>query len=140
VSTLLTWLGKTDIDNMQQDQNAAISTIAIKNHQQFDKFVILSNAWDSHWDSYVKWLKLRMLRMGRPDQDISIVRVHIESPIDYFAISKVSQKWINKLSSESAELFINITSGTPAMSTIGINLFLWHLMVKSEKVQLLLKN
>jgi len=55
--------------------------------------------------------------MGRPDQDISIVRVHIESPIDYFSISKVSQKWINKLSSESAELFINITSGTPAMST-----------------------
>lgn len=120
MNTLLTWLGKTDIDNMQQDQNAAISTIAIKNHQQFDKIVILSNAWDSHWDSYVKWLKLRMLRMGRPEQDISIVRVHIESPIDYFSISKVSQKWINKLSSESAELFINITSGTPAMSTISV--------------------
>ena len=120
MNTLLTWLGKTDIDNMQQDQNAAISSIAIKNPKQFDKIVILSNAWDSHWDSYVKWLKLRMLRMGRPDQDISIVRVHIETPIDYFSISQVSQKWINKLSSESSELFINVTSGTPAMSTISI--------------------
>jgi transcriptional regulator with PAS, ATPase and Fis domain len=120
VNTLLTWLGQTDVDNMLKDKNAAISSIAIQHSNSFDKILILSNAWDEHWEKYIKWLKRRMGTIGRPEQDISIVRVHIETPIDYFSISQVSQKWINKLSSESTELYINLSSGTPAMTTISV--------------------
>lgn len=120
MNTLFSWLGQTDVNNMREDKNAAISQIAIKHSNPFDKILILADSWDEHWENYTKWLKRRMALIGRPDQDISIVRVNIETPIDYFSISQVSQKWINKLSSESTELYINVSSGTPAMSTISI--------------------
>ena len=41
--TLLTWLGNRDLENMEQEQNAAIVTLTTKSATPFDKIVILAN-------------------------------------------------------------------------------------------------
>jgi len=105
---------------MQQDKHAAISTIATKHDKPFDRIVILSNAWDEQWDKYTKWLTKRMATIGRPAQDIGIRRASIESPIHYKSITSVTERWLTKLASESDELYINLTSGTPAMATVSV--------------------
>jgi transcriptional regulator with PAS, ATPase and Fis domain len=118
VHTLLTWLGNRDLENMQQDKNAAIATIALKAQPHFDKIVILANDKEETWSGFESFLKKRMATSGRPYSDIEIVKVHIESPIDYPTIAKETEKWIAKLSEEATTLSINLTSGTPAMTTL----------------------
>lgn len=120
MNTLFTWLGKTDVDNMLQDKNAAISAIAKGHDKPFDKIVILANAWDESWHRYETWLTKRMGIISRPYNDIKIHRANIVSPIDYTSIAKEAQKWISKLSSESDSLYINLSSGTPAMAAMSI--------------------
>ncbi|MFT6905602.1 MAG: transcriptional regulator with PAS, ATPase and Fis domain [Oleiphilaceae bacterium] len=118
--TLLTWLGTKDLDNMLNDTNAAISTIAAKSEQPFDKIVILSNKDEDKWSHFERYLKKRMAIANRPDQDIQVHKAHIHSPIDYQSIAKVTDKWISKLSDEADTLSINLTSGTPAMTTLSV--------------------
>lgn len=120
MKVLFTWLGKTDIENMEKDKSAAISSIALNHPDPFDKIVIISNAWDEKWHLYEEWLQGKLAKAFRPYSDVTINRVYIKTPIDYFTISKESQKWIDKLSAESESLYINLTSGTPAMSSVSI--------------------
>ena len=80
MATLLTWLGKTDLDNMKQDKHAAISTIAVKG-PKVDQIVILANSWEEDWHNYLGWLKKQLAIANRPNQDIKIQRVLISSPI-----------------------------------------------------------
>jgi transcriptional regulator with PAS, ATPase and Fis domain len=105
---------------MQQDKHAAISSIAKGHAQPFDRIVILANTWEESWSSYESWLKKKMATMGRPWDDINIHKAHIDSPIDYETIAKEAQKWISKLSRESDSLYINLSSGTPAMAAMSI--------------------
>lgn len=118
--TLLTWLGNRDLENMQQDKIAAITAIALKAQPHFDKIVILSNDKEETWSRFEAFLKKRMAVNGRPYNDIKIVKAHIESPIDYHTIAKETEKWITKLSEEADTLSINLTSGTPAMTTLSV--------------------
>lgn len=120
MKVLFTWLGKTDIENMEKDKNAAISSIALNHPDPFDKIVIISNTWDEKWHLYEEWLQGKLAKAFRPYSDVTVNRVYIKTPIDYFTISKESQKWINTLSAESQSLYINLTSGTPAMSSVSI--------------------
>tara|TARA_R110002033_G_C3896287_1_gene239489 strand:- start:10505 stop:12004 length:1500 start_codon:yes stop_codon:yes gene_type:complete len=118
--TLLTWLGSKDLDNMQNNANAAIATIAAKAEQPFDKIIILSNKDEDKWTQFERFLKKCMSIINRPAIDIQIHNAHIDSPIDYPSIAKVTEKWINKLSEESETLSINLTSGTPTMTTLSV--------------------
>jgi len=120
VHTLLTWLGNRDLENMQQDKNAAIATIALKAQPHFDKIVILANDKAETWSGFESFLSKRLAVSGRPYSDIQIVKVHIDSPIDYPTIAKETEKWISKLSEEATTLSINLTSGTPAMTTLSV--------------------
>lgn len=120
MNTLLTWLGNRDIENMEQEQNAAIVSLATKSKVPFDKIVILSNKDEAKWDSFERFLKKRMAMISRPSEDIKIYLAQIQSPIDYQSISVETEKWITKLSEESDTLSINLTSGTPAMTTLSV--------------------
>lgn len=120
MNILYSWLGKTDINNMKKDVSGPISVIALKMAQPFDKIVIVANSWDEDWIDYENWLKKKLAIAHRPYEDVSINRVRIASPIDYKSISDVSQKWINKLSADSESLYINLSSGTPAMSAVSV--------------------
>ena len=109
--TLLTWLGNRDLDNMQQDKNAAIAGLAVKANPHFDKIVILANDKEESWSRFESFLKKRLATIGRPNSDIRIYKAHIDSPIDYPSIAKETEKWISKLSEEADTLSINLTSG-----------------------------
>ncbi len=119
MATLLTWLGKTDLDNMKQDKHASISTIAIKGHK-VDQIVILANNWEEDWFDYENWLKKQLAIANRPNQNISIQRARIVSPIDYTSIARFIQKQLSTLAENTDQLYINLTSGTPAMSVISV--------------------
>lgn len=119
--TLLTWLGNRDLDNMQQDKNAAIAGFAVKANPHFDKIVILANDKKKNLGlGFESFLKKRLATIGRPNSDIRIYKAHIDSPIDYPSIAKETEKWISKLSEEADTLSINLTSGTPAMTTLSV--------------------
>ncbi|MEC8350887.1 MAG: sigma-54-dependent Fis family transcriptional regulator, partial [Pseudomonadota bacterium] len=70
--TLFTWLGNRDIENMEQEQSAAIVSLATKSEIPFDKIVILSNKDEAKWDSFERFLKKRMAMISRPSEDIKI--------------------------------------------------------------------
>ncbi|WP_445778058.1 sigma 54-interacting transcriptional regulator [Shewanella sp.] len=118
--TLLTWLGTKDIENMLENTNAAISSIALKSPTPFDKIVILANKNEDKWSQFEHFLKKSMAIAGRSDQNIQVHKAHIESPIDYISISDEAGKWISKLSDEAETLSINLTSGTPTMTAISV--------------------
>jgi len=118
--TLLTWLGNRDLENMEHDKNAAIATLATKSQTPFDKIVILSNKDENKWHTFERFLKKRMAMINRPNQEIQVYNVNIESPIDYQSISLETERWITKLSEEAESLSINLTSGTPAMTTLSV--------------------
>ena len=118
--TLLTWLGTKDLENMLVEAHAAISTIALKSTISFDKIVILSNKDEDKWNQFECFLQKRMAIANRPNQDIQVYKAHIDSPIDYQSISKVADQWISKLSHEADTLSINLTSGTPTMTTLSV--------------------
>jgi len=120
MKTLYTWLGNTDIENMQKDCNAAVSSIALKNTVPFDRIFIFANNWENSWQPYEYWLKKRLTTSGRPADNVKIFKANIISPIDYPSIIKETEKWLAKLSQESDELYINLTSGTPAMSAASV--------------------
>ena len=58
--------------------------------------------------------------INRPSHKIKIHMVNIQSPIDYQSISTETEKWVTKLSEEADTLSINLTSGTPAMTTLSV--------------------
>lgn len=121
MNILLSWLGTKDIENMLDDeQNASISTLAIKSQNPFDKIVILSNHKEKYWKKFECFIKKRMATINRPDQDIQVHKANINSPIDYESIHQVTESWISKLSEQADTLSINLTSGTPAMTTLSV--------------------
>lgn len=121
VNILLSWLGTKDIDNMLDgEKNASISTIAINSQTPFDKIVILSNHQHKYWEKFEDFVKKRMATIGKPYHDIQVYKANIVSPIDYESIHHVTALWINKLSEEADSLSINLTSGTPAMTTLSV--------------------
>jgi transcriptional regulator with PAS, ATPase and Fis domain len=120
MNTLLTWLGKTDLDKSLEDIEAAIATIALKNDKAFDQIIILANTWEGEWEGYLSWLKTRLAGAKRPFSEITIQKAKIKNPIDYETIFEESKNWINKLSNDSESLTISLTSGTPAMISIAV--------------------
>jgi len=121
VNILLSWLGTKDIDNMLDgEKNASISTLATNSQTPFDKIVILSNHQHKYWEKFEDFVKKRMATIGKPYHDIQVYKANIASPIDYESIHQVTALWINKLSEEADSLSINLTSGTPAMTTLSV--------------------
>ncbi len=55
MAILLSWLGRTDLDQMKVDKPASIATIALKG-PVLDEVVILA----STWDDYQEWLKKKL--------------------------------------------------------------------------------
>ena len=119
MATLLTWLGRKDLDQMKDDQVASIATIALKG-PVLDEVVILASTWDDEWYEYREWLEKRLALSQRSKTTVTLQRVRISSPIDYSSITKVMQKQLETLVANADELYINLTSGTPAMAVVSV--------------------
>ena len=119
MATLLTWLGRTDLDQMKKDNPASIATIALKG-KILDSIIILASTWEDEWHEYKEWLEKKLACAGRSKTLVTIQRVRLSSPIDYSAITKVMQKQLSKVSAGSESLYLNLTSGTPAMTVVSV--------------------
>ncbi|TOG86229.1 hypothetical protein CGI95_21170 [Vibrio parahaemolyticus] len=119
MATLLSWLGRTDLDQMKLDKPASIATIALKG-KPLDSIIILASTWDDEWHDYKEWLERKLACVGRSKTLVTIQRVRLASPIDYSAITKVMQKQLSKISAGSEHIYLNLTSGTPAMTVVSV--------------------
>lgn len=119
MATLLSWLGRTDLDQMKLDKTASIATIALK-APIFDDVVILASTWEEEWHDYKEWLVKKLACSGRSKTLVTIQRIRLSSPIDYTAITKVMHKQLAHISSQSDGIYLNLTSGTPAMTVVSV--------------------
>ncbi|OLQ71228.1 histidine kinase [Photobacterium proteolyticum] len=119
MATLLSWLGRTDLDQMKLDKSASIATIALKG-KTLDRIIILASTWEDEWYDYKERLERKLACVGRSKTSVTILRVRLVSPIDYSSITKVMQKHLGKLSSDSEQIYLNLTSGTPAMAVVSV--------------------
>ncbi|MEE2024867.1 sigma-54 dependent transcriptional regulator [Alkalimonas sp. MEB004] len=119
MNVLISWLGKTDIEKMKQNELASIATLATRHTVSFDEILILANAWEEDWQSYEDWLNKRLHIMDRP-ATASIVHQSMDSPTNYQAIAAIMQRHLEHLSTSNNRIYINLTSGTPAMTAISV--------------------
>jgi transcriptional regulator with PAS, ATPase and Fis domain len=104
---------------MEEDKFGALASIAITGTTSFDEIIILANAWDEKWHSYTDWLNKKLAIAGRPF-GFKVHRANLISPIDYDSITKVTHKWLEKLSIDENQVYINLSSGTPAMTAVSV--------------------
>ncbi|MBL0710515.1 MAG: sigma-54-dependent Fis family transcriptional regulator [Colwellia sp.] len=119
MNILLSWLGSADIKLMEEDKMGALASIALSGTVSFDKIIILSNAWDDKWHGYSNWLNKKLAIVGRP-YGFKVHRAHLISPIDYASITKVTNKWLEELVTDDDTVYINLSSGTPAMTAVSV--------------------
>lgn len=119
MATLISWLGRTDLDQMKLDKPASIATIALKG-KILDSIIILASTWDDEWYDYKQWLKKKLACVGRSKTSVTIQRVRLASPIDYSSITRVMQKQLSKASFDSELIYLNLSSGTPAMTVVSV--------------------
>ncbi len=132
MATLISWLGRTDLDQMKLDKPASIATIALKG-KTLDSITILASTWEDEWYDYKEWLERKLACVGRSKTSVTIQRVRLASPIDYFSITKVMQKQLSKTSAGSENIYLNLTSGTPAMTVVSV--LLGKSIVKCQLLQ-----
>lgn len=116
---LVSWLGKTDLDNMQADKLASIATLATKYDVAFDKIIIFANTWEDQWQPYEQWLNKRLAVIGRP-AEVKITPQSLTSPTDYSSVAAAMQRHLSSLSQNQAQIYINLTSGTPTMTAVSV--------------------
>lgn len=120
MNTLLTWLGTRDIESMSDGSSAAITSIVSHSPEHFDKIVILANQLEEKWHQFEKHLQKKIAILQKPVAEIEFIKARISSPIDYDDIAPVTDKYISHLSQNSTSLYINLTSGTPAMTALAV--------------------
>lgn len=120
MDTFFSWLGNRDLENMEQGNNAAIASLVLQSKTSFDKIVILANKDEEKWTRFEQFLKRKLKAAGRPCLNIKVYKANVENPIDYSAIAIETEKWFQWLSSEASTLAVNLTSGTPAMTTLSV--------------------
>ncbi|EHH2455748.1 AAA domain-containing protein [Vibrio parahaemolyticus] len=119
MATLISWLGRTDLDQMKLDNLASIATIALKG-KTLDSIIILASTWEEDWHDYKEWLERKLACAGRSKTSVAIQRVRLVSPIDYSSITKVMHKQLGSVAPEADQVFLNLTSGTPAMTAVSV--------------------
>ncbi|MFA0256020.1 sigma-54 interaction domain-containing protein [Vibrio breoganii] len=119
MTALLSWLGRTDLDQMKLDKTASIATIALKG-QVVDSIVILASTWEDEWYDYREWLEKKLVIAGRTKTSVIIKRVRLASPIDYLRITQIMHKQLGEISSHAEKVLVNLTSGTPAMTVVSV--------------------
>ena len=82
--------------------------------------MILASTWEDEWHDYKEWLEKKLACAGRSNTSVKIQRIRLSSPIDYTAITKVMHKQLAYVSDQADGVFLNLTSGTPAMTTLSV--------------------
>lgn len=117
-STLLTWLGATDLRAAKGEASAGLGPVAqAVESRSFDQIVLLTNYEKSEVATFVGWLKKRTATpiVVRPER--------IRSPTDYGDIYRAVMKtleWLVPTLGKKGRLTFHLSPGTPAMATVWI--------------------
>jgi transcriptional regulator with PAS, ATPase and Fis domain len=116
--TFVSWLGHADIQQMHKGELASLANIAIKHNVEFDNIILLVTEHTSEVELFKSWLTDRLNGVNRTKAKIKIVLANIDSPVDYSSIADFMRGFLSDIAQD--EVFINLTSGTPAMTAISI--------------------
>lgn len=116
---LLSWIGDFDLQDPSRppdESYGAIASILTWQEVTFDVVHLLSNRDGERIRMYIEWLKSYLQR--KPHDKVE-VEVHFctdnPNPTDYQFIYQTSDKLLRVLDEGRHNLFLNLTSGTPAM-------------------------
>jgi transcriptional regulator with PAS, ATPase and Fis domain len=118
MKTLISWLGHADIRQMKEDRFASLATIAVKFHDAFDEVIILTTENSQESKEFCSWLQSKLNMAGKSNSKVKECFADIDSPVDYSSIATAIRGLLSDLN--GGEVFINLTSGTPAMTAISI--------------------
>ncbi|MBK7802790.1 MAG: sigma 54-interacting transcriptional regulator [Chloracidobacterium sp.] len=115
--TLLTWLGKADIDSSKGVESRGIGPIAqAVVLGEFDRIEILSNYPESEYRDYARWL----FNIGKTKPVMTPVK--LSDPTDYAKIYEAARTKIKEIlkSEPRTRLTFHLSPGTPAMSSVWL--------------------
>ncbi len=115
--TLLSWLGRTDIDASKGGKSGGIGPIAqAATRIDFDRIEIHSNYPESEYKNYARWL----YKLGKTKPVITAVK--LTDPTDYVNIFEAARRKIKEIlrSDPHARLTFHLSPGTPAMSSVWL--------------------
>lgn len=118
---LLSWIGDTDLKNANQDRPAALATIACDHDKMFDQVILLDGyGQDRKQDieHFRPWLEKRLKAVFKHRTKVLHKKVNLVSPIDYHEITILSNEILSQHIKSNDEIYINLTSGTPAMAAV----------------------
>jgi len=117
MSTLLSWLGKSDIVASKGGTLGGIGPIAqVATRLEFERIEILSNYPATDYKAYAKWLN--KLCNAKP----VITHVELTDPTDYAKIYEAARRRIKEIlkSDPHIKLTFHLSPGTPAMSSVWL--------------------
>ena len=116
---LLSWIGDYDLrDPLKKlgELYGAITSILTWSKITFQEVHLLSNRKNEQTKNFETWLGQHLMQSNRK----VVIQIHYdtdnENPTDYKFIYQAADKLIKKLDYENNQLYLNMTSGTPAMS------------------------
>ncbi len=116
---LLSWIGDYDLRDTSKNFGelyGAITSILTCSNIQFQEVHLLSNRKNEQTKKFETWLGQHLAQSNRK----AVIEIHYdtdnENPTDYKFIYQAADKLIKKLDYENNKLYLNMTSGTPAMS------------------------
>jgi len=124
IKTLISWIGVADINASKGVQQSGLGPIgqAITAFS-FDRLVLLNDFDKKTGSNYANWINKKF------ESQVSILNENLSSPTDFGDIYKAASKAIaNQIdeNSESCQLSIHLSPGTPAMAAV------WILITKSQ--------
>lgn len=117
MTTLVSWLGKADIDASKDGTNGGIGPIAqAVTRIDFESVQILSNYPESHYKGYARWLS------KQTNTQPVITPVKLSDPTDHSGIYEAARAKIREIlkSDPRARLVFHLSPGTPAMSSVWL--------------------
>ncbi len=117
---LFSWLGHTDLGNMQDDIDGPISQIACFSDREFQRVFIIANREKGQWEAYKHWLKKRLAKHKKQPAEIEICFAkEVENVVDYGQLALVTKRYLGQLCQADSTVTINLTSGTGAMTAVS---------------------
>jgi transcriptional regulator with PAS, ATPase and Fis domain len=112
---MMCWIGNNDLHGAAGNENPGPIKATIEEKKgEIGELILLSNFSDEDTRRYIEWL--------RPFSEIRIKLEYckISSPVDYEGIYRVTDRLLEKYSSDSQPVSVLLSPGTPAMQTVWL--------------------
>lgn len=110
--TLICWVGGNDLAAADSNHDGPI--LSTLKAVPFDRAVFLYNYPESQVRGYLAWLGMHA------DISVEAVKAELTTPIHFADIYEAANQQLARLASESAEVAILLSPGTPAMQAVWI--------------------